>query len=204
MKQRLRQLHEHTDNLTRSTGMVWHRIFGPKEVKQAVPAIKNYSTTFRLVGGSVKLGGNEAWTPLEQDRCDRWEQAATTVQHLPVGWFTKVKILRSIMPKLTVGQGTQGMQDYSLSPQAVFAIIAPPSLEPAYALQCSAFQLVQRVYNSATKRRLLSQTLAQVRPSDVPADGPLARVVQLQSSSGLWFLHEGFPAWSTMCKIMAS
>ena len=205
VKQRLRQVHEHTDHFVQLSGMVWHRdksfIFGPKEVQNAVPAIKNYCTNFRLVGGSVKLAGREAWTPLEQDRCDRWEQTATTVEYLPVGWFTKVRILRSTMPKLTFGQGTHvlpvardrmrhlravvvrplfGMNDYSLSPQAVFAILAPPSLEPAYALQCSAFQLVQRVYDTAAKRSELSRKLARTWHADVP-DGPIARVLQLRA-----------------------
>ena len=105
------------------------------------------------------------------------------------------------MPKLTFGQGTHvlpvardrmrhlravvvsalfGLKDYSLSPQAVFAILGPPSLEPAYALQCSAFQLVQRVYDTTAKRRLLLQKLALTRPADVP-DGPIARVLRLRA-----------------------
>ena len=115
VKQRLRQVHQHTDRFVQLSGMVWHRdksfIFGPRMVQGAVPAIKNYSTNFRLVGGSVKLSGREAWTPLEKDRCDRWEQTASTVQYLPVGWFTKVRILRSTMPKLTFGQGTHILPD---------------------------------------------------------------------------------------------
>ena len=150
VKQRPRQVHEHTGRFVQLSGMLWHRdksfVFGLREVQSAVPAIKNYCTNFRLVGGSVKLSGREAWTPLEQDRCDRCEQTATTVQYLPVGWFTKVRILRSTMPKLTFGRGTHvlpvtrdrvrhlravvvralfGMKDYSLSPHAVFAILAP-------------------------------------------------------------------------------
>ena len=69
VKQRLRQVHEHTDRFVQLSGMVWHRdksfIFGPREVQSAVPAIKNYCTNFRPVGGSVELGGREAWTPSE-------------------------------------------------------------------------------------------------------------------------------------------
>ena len=49
-------------------------------------------------------------------------------------------------------------------------------------MRCNAllFQLVQRVYDTTAKRRLLLQKLALTRPADVP-DGPIARVLQLRA-----------------------
>ena len=72
------------------------------------------------------------------------------------------------------------MNDYSLSPQMVFTLLAPPALEPAFAMQLAAFRLVQRVYSTPQSRRTLVQRLASAR-QEPPSDGPLAQILQLEA-----------------------
>ena len=137
--------------------------------------------------------------PLEQQRSHKWLRTVANVGHMPVGWFTKVKVLRATMSQLTYAQGTHVLpvardhmrhlratvvralfhvRDYSLSPHAVFALLAPPSLEPNFALQLSAFQLTQRVHCTSASRRDLASRLAAAGRASLP-DGPLARAQQL-------------------------
>ena len=63
-------------------------------------------------------------------------------------------------------------------PQAAFALLGPPSLEPVFALQLSAFQLIQRVHCAPALRRDLASRLAAAGRASLP-DGPLARAQQL-------------------------
>ena len=99
VKHNLRLLHDTTFTFTQVTGVQINNdrsfVFGPKSVQGAVPNLPNYKHTFRLVGGSVKLSAGQSWTPLERERGDRWVQTVRQVRRLPVGWFAKVKILRS-------------------------------------------------------------------------------------------------------------
>ena len=44
--------------------------------------------------------------PLEQQRSHKWLQTVANSGLLPIGWFSKVKVLRPIMPQLTYAQGT--------------------------------------------------------------------------------------------------
>ena len=80
---------------------------------------------------------------------------------------------------------------HSLSPQAVFANIAPPSLEPAYALQCSAFswykEFTTQLPNADCFHRcLLNSVLA---PSCLVAAMQRRLVCVWQTYIGRW--HEG-------------
>ena len=216
VKHNLRLLHDTTCEFTQATGAQINNdksfVFGSKSVQGSVPDLPNYKHTFRLVGGSVKLSAGQSWTPLERERGERWVQTVRQVRRLPVGWFAKVKILRSTVPKLTFGQGTHtlpvardymrhlraemvrslfNMNDYSLSPQTVFTLLAPPALEPAFALQLAAFRLVQRVCNTPRSRRILVQQLASTRQQP-PSDGPLARILQLKALPSFKPLVEDF------------
>ena len=152
----------------------------------------------------MKLSGKEAWAPVEQQRSHKWLQTVENVGHLPVGWFTKVKILRSTMPQLTYAQGTHVLpvardrmrrlrasvvcavfhvRDYSLSPQAVFALLPPPpppplpSLDPVFALERLSSNPKWVHCTSALRRDLATRVAAAGRAS-LP-DGPLARAQQL-------------------------
>ena len=87
------------------------------------------------------------------------------------------------------GSGKHGF--HSLSPQAVFANIAPPSLEPAYALQCSAFSWYKEFTTQLPNadcfhRRLLNSVLA---PSCLVAAIQRRLVCVWQTYIGRW--HEG-------------
>ena len=62
----------------------------------------------------------------------------------------------------------------------VFTLLAPPALEPAFAMQLAAFPLVQRVYSTPQSRRTLVQRLASAR-QEPPSDGPLAQILQLKA-----------------------
>lgn len=143
------------------------------------------------------------WTPLEQQRMLGWTKVVQRIQNLPQSWQIKVRILQSVMSKLSFGQGMKTLQvskdvmrsmratvvrallsayNYNSAPNVIFALLAPPSVDPAFALQLSAFNLFKRSFVSAeSKQRLLSQ----LSNDTDHADGPLARCKQLMDSPWL-------------------
>ena len=66
--------------------------------------------------------------------------------------------------------------NYSASAWALFALLAPPSLEPEFALQSAALNLVLRAYRTPAMRRQLATDLGARPPI---REGPTARVRQL-------------------------
>ena len=70
------------------------------------------------------------------------------------------------------------VDDYSASPYVLFALLAPPSLEPEFAMQLSALRLFIRSVQSPAQARAAARQLA----SPQPFDGPYARLQQLRDS----------------------
>ena len=86
--------------------------------------------------------------------------------------------------------------NYNSAPNVIFAVLAPPSVDPAFALQLRAYNLIRRMFVSPESRRQL-----QLQLSTNPAnrDGPLARIQQLLespyfSSTMKQFLSNSLPA----------
>ena len=105
------------------------------------------------------------------------------------------------MPQLTFAQGTHQLhvgrdqvrhlradvvrclldQDfYIASPWAIFALTAPPSLEPEFALQTAALSLLKRALSPHCKAQAFGERLETF--SDT-CDGPYARAAQLKASN---------------------
>ncbi|CAE7594481.1 unnamed protein product [Symbiodinium natans] len=181
----LTKVHQHTQRFADLSGL---RIsvpksfsFGDTQLKGKIPGLRNHQTEFRLTGGSVKIGNAKKWTVLEKKRASKWCETVSNIGKLPFGWFAKVKKIQQVMPQLTNGQGTHalaaswvtlrslraecvrsllGTKDYSASPLMVFTLLAPPSLEPEFALQYAALGLFKRFLKCPTARRQLQNALA--------------------------------------------
>lgn len=103
------------------------------------------------------------------------------------------------MAQLTFGQGTHtsycnrddkrslrasvircllNQKYYDSSPGIVFALLSPPSIDPDFALNLSAFMLIKRMRPTPASRQQLCEqvTTSQKRPN---IDGPLDRIRQL-------------------------
>ena len=194
--------------------------FGPKKFAHSVADIKEHQETFRLVGCSIKsASSSHSWTPLEKSRQAAWQQTMARIFSLPQGWVTKVHVCQSVMSKLTYGQGMHFLnasrdnlrsmrasvvrallheEHYSASPLALFALLAPPALDPAFALQLSAFRLIMRMHSTASERTQLKNAIHVSRSQE---DGPLTRAKQLYdhpvfSSTFQAFLDSALsPSW---------
>ena len=91
--------------------------------------------------------------------------------------MTNVRVCQSVMSQLTFGQGMHALEvakdnlrtmrasvvrvflheeHYSASPLALFALLAPPALDPVFALQFSAFRLIMRMHLSDSDKSKLS------------------------------------------------
>ena len=70
------------------------------------------------------------------------------------------------------------VDSYSASPLVVFALLAPPSLEPECAMNMAALRLLRRFANSPTHASQLQIQLSKQQSFD----GPFARAQQLQQS----------------------
>ena len=202
VKTGLQQIYQSTKKFTQLAGLNINMkktfTFGPKKFSNAVVEIQTHHDTFRLVGCSIKSASSaHAWTAVEKDRQASWQQTMSRVFLLPQGWFTKVQVCQSVMSKLTYGQGMHFLkasrdnlrtmrasvvrallheEHYSASPLALFALLAPPALDPAFALQLSAFRLIMRVHSSASAR---GQLKTAIQCSSAQEDGPLTRAKQL-------------------------
>ena len=157
LQENIRQLHQSTQNFAASTGLKINNdktfTFGDPALKNLLPSIPVHKETFRLTGGVVKVTQQKCWTDLEKQRASKWTTTTRAVRTLPVGWFTKVKILQQGIPQLHWGHGTHRLaldrdqlrtmranvvrcllnkDEYCASPLAIFAIIAPPSLDPEF------------------------------------------------------------------------
>lgn len=84
--------------------------FGANTFKNSVPQVQDHQTTFRLVGCSIKISHQPMWTPLEQQRMRDWTKVVQRIQNLPRSWQIKVRVLQSVMSKLTFGQGMKTLQ----------------------------------------------------------------------------------------------
>ena len=171
--------------------------FGPKSFKSSIADIADHQTNFRLVGWSIKTTKAEAWTPLERQRDANWRQTVQRIRILPISW-QQAQTIQSMMPKLTFGQGMHKLhvgkeaaramratvirtlfdQDhYDCAPNAVFALLTPPSIDPIFALQLSAFMLIKRTFSSNSDIDKLRLSLEQHQQV---FDGPIARLKQLR------------------------
>ena len=65
---------------------------------------------------------------------------------------------------------------YYSSPLALFALLAPPALDPAFALQLSAFRLIMRVHALVSDRNKLKLALESLTSAE---DEPSTRAKQL-------------------------
>ena len=125
--------------------------FGHKCVQNLLPSIPTHKDAFRLTGAVVKVSQKRCWTELEQQRAARWSATTKAIRSLPVGWFTKVRLLQQRSTQLSWGHGTHKLaitkpqirtlranvvrcllntDDYCASPMAIFTVLAPPSLDP--------------------------------------------------------------------------
>lgn len=196
-------LHDMTSAFVASCGMTINHskcfTFGHKCVSDCIPAIPSHRSQFRLVGGSVKLDNKQSWTKLEEERVDKWKTTVACIRALPTGWFTKVNILKATSTQLTWGQGTHklhfnpqflrtlracvirtllNVSFYDASPGIIFSVLAPPSIDPDYALNLSAFMLAKRVFNNSSSLAKLRGILS-TPPARTEHDGPIARLRQL-------------------------
>ena len=204
VKTGLRDVYDSTHKFTSVAGLQINAkktfTFGPKTFQKSVPQIQQHETVFRLVGCSIKTSSSFMWTPLEQSRLKEWTTVIQRIQNLPQSWATKVQIMQSVMSKLTFGQGTHFLQvsrdvlrsmratvvrallnayNYNSAPNVIFALLAPPSVDPSFALQLSAFNLIRRMFNNPEARLQLQRKLT-TNPAN--QDGPLARIQQLIDS----------------------
>ena len=174
--------------------------FGHKSLQGCVPGIAGRRASFRLTGGTVKLSPCPSWTQLEQQKASKWSDSVANVRRLPVGWFTKVQWLQQVSSQLTWAQSSHRLalsrdvarslrskvvralldtDHYSASPYVVFALLAPPSLEPECAMQLSALRLFMHSVSTPDRAREASVQLASAQPFD----GPYARAQQLRDSA---------------------
>ena len=160
VKEGLRSVFQSTQQFTSVAGMQINTrktfTFGTNTFKHTVPQIQDHQTSFRLVGCSIKISHQPMWTPLEQQRMLGWTKVVQRIQNLPQSWQIKVRILQSVMSKLSFGQGMKTLQvskdvmrsmratvvrallsayNYNSAPNVIFALLAPPSVDPAFALQ---------------------------------------------------------------------
>ena len=66
---------------------------------------------------------------------------------------------------------------YSALPKAMFCLLTPPTLEPEFALRCTPFQLMLRMFPSAAARQQLDHDLSQLQEPII--DGPYKRFLQI-------------------------
>ena len=202
LQENIRQLHQSTQNFAASTGLKINNdktfTFGDPALKNLLPSIPVHKETFRLTGGVVKVTQQQCWTDLEKQRASKWTTTTRAVRTLPVGWFTKVKILQQGIPQLHWGHGTHRLaldrdqlrtmranvvwcllnkDEYCASPLAIFAIIAPPSLDPEFCLHANALRLMQRANQSPEDIESFARLIASTSSKH---DGPAARAKQLR------------------------
>ena len=205
VKQALTQVYEHTQQFSTSAGMTINKhksfTFGSKDFRGCVAAIPDHAETFRLVGCSVKTKAAKHWTPLEDKRYHDWKVVIQRIRNIPISWHEKVHLIRTMMTKLTFGQGLHSLHvpkdtapamratvirtlfnvdNYNSAPNAVFALLTPPAADPLFALDLSAFQLIQRMYPTDTERK---QLLQSIRDASESSDGPVQRAKQLSDSA---------------------
>ena len=195
--------HEITSEFVKFSGMQLNErkcfTFGHKAVSACLPQIDSHKSQFRLVGASIKLDKKPMWTALERERRSNWQSTVENIAKLPIGWFGKVKILKSTMGKLTFGQGTHTLSlakddkrslrasvircllnqlFYDSSPTIIFTLLAPPSVDPEFSMHLAAFSLLRRLYPTTTSRtQLCHQVTAYDQYNEM--DGPITRIRQM-------------------------
>lgn len=198
-----RQMHQITANFINDAGMTINPnkcfTYGHKCIAGCIQSIPHHKNQFRLVGGSVKINRKHCWTDLEQSRADNWKLSVSNERFLPISWQQKVSIIQSIMAQLTFGQGTHQLHltppkitslravvirtllnadFYDASPAIIFTILAKPSIEPEFAMQTAALQLIFRMITAQSHKQ---QLLEIITDSNVQTavDGPISRIQQL-------------------------
>jgi len=196
-----RKVHQLTQKFIQTTGLSINEkktfTFGSKSIKNSIPSIAEHCDSFRLVGCSIKLSNARSWTPLENNRKSQWQSVVQLVQTIPRSWNDKTAIIQSLMPKLTFGQGMHHLNlskdnarnmrasvvrtllntyNYNASPHAIFALLTKPSIDPEFALQLSAFNLIRRMYKDVSA---INQLKAKIQTCQNQIDGPVARAKQL-------------------------
>jgi hypothetical protein len=203
LKDRISELHNITAEFIRDAGMTLNQnksfTFGHKSITAAIPSIKSHQQQFRLVGGSVSVTQKGSWTELEKSRQRTWQSTTDRIRHLPVGWFTKVKILQSTRTQLSFGQGTHTLHldknlarslracairtllnttFYDASPGIIFSLLAPPTLDPEFGLHYAACQLIFRIFQKRTDHLQIFHQITDPH-HQIVMDGPISRIKQL-------------------------
>ena len=196
-------VHSHTHQFVTRSGLKLNCVksfsFGHQSLRGCIPSLPNHKRSFRLTGGTVKLDAKPCWTQLEKLKAAKWSSNVASIRRMPVGWFTKVKWLQRVSPQLIWAQGTRSLAStrdvartlraqvvralldvdhYSASPHVVFALLAPPSLEPECAMNMAALPLFKRSVQCPSH----AQTAAEQLAAPQPFDGPYARAQQLRAS----------------------
>lgn len=204
VKTDLNTVYKETDKFSSLAGMTISKkksfTFGDKAFRGCVPQVQEHMDTFRLVGCNIKIKHIKRWTPLENSRFLDWKLVIQRIRPLPISWFEKVNLIRSMMPKLTFGQGLHCLQipkdvartmratviktllnadNYNSAVNAVFALLTPPIVDPVFALDLSAFQLIRRMYPDPDDRKTLLDKISKVQED---SDGPVVRAKQLLDS----------------------
>ena len=138
------------------------------------------------------------WTPLEKQRFASWEQTVQRIKVLPVSWQHKSQVIQSMMPKLTFGQGMHALHvsketsgamravvmrtwldadNCNFLPNAVFSLLTPPSIDPIFALDLAAFNLIRRTFQTSEK---ITDLQRKIHRHNENIDGPITRLIQLQ------------------------
>ena len=197
----MRNTHDSVQHFAELTGGLLNHgkcfTYGVSEIANTVQQIRHHKETFRLVGGSITCGESTSWTPLIQKRVDGWIASATACGQLPLGWKARSHAQQQLMSKLTWGQGTHTLhiptsrlstmratmarallrvRYYSVTPMALFTLVAIPTLEPLFAIQFASLRVIQRFCAQEEQRQYLINNLES---APCQQKGPLARARQL-------------------------
>ena len=162
-----------------------------------------YSATFRLVGGSVVTASRRTMTQLDDSRVQKWKTTVQRVRHVPCGFFTKIRVLRSCVGQLHWGQGTHVQRFPRDQPTqsscrygALLAkclllfckssgslqSLVPPMLDPHFGLPFAALKGFERMraVNAERFSQLVCQLSSDIRPR---GEGPISCLSILQKDA---------------------
>ena len=199
-----RQMHQITAEFVNDAGMKINPekcfTFGHKSVSGCLRLIPSHKQQFRLVGGSIKLDNKHHWTDLEQSRAEQWKQSIQNIRPLPISWQEKSTIAQSFMSQFTFGQGTHKLyltskktthlratvirtllntDFYDASPAIIFTLLTKPSIEPEFASNLAALQLIFRMIKTRQQKLQILTLINDPTNTPFEIDGPLSRIQQL-------------------------
>ena len=134
--------------------------------------MRHYSDKHQLLGS--------IWTQLEQQRQSKWQTTVSNVGLLPVGWFSKVRLLQSTMSQLTYGQGMHILHLNQDKKRALRACVIRTLLNQTFydaspTLHQSAFALFKRMYDTPASRQQLCEKVTDTQYK-IKFDNPIARL----------------------------